>query len=42
MRTLAHDLGAAVGAPALAARIRRTAAGELTLDGARTLPGLHG
>ena len=42
MRTLAHDLGGAVGAPALAARIRRTAAGELTLDGARTLPGLHG
>lgn len=42
MRSLAHDLGAAVGAPALAARIRRTAAGELTLDGACTLPGLHG
>ena len=42
MRALAHDLGAAVGAPGLAARIRRTAAGALTLDGARTLPARGG
>jgi tRNA pseudouridine55 synthase len=39
MRSLADELGAAVGAPALASRIRRTAAGDLTLDGARSLPG---
>ena len=38
MRALADDLGAALGVPAIAWRIRRTAAGELTLDGARTLP----
>lgn len=38
MRSLAHDLGAALGVPAIASRIRRTAAGGLTLDGARTLP----
>jgi tRNA pseudouridine55 synthase len=38
MRTLAHDLGVDVGLPAMAWRIRRTAAGVLTLDGARTLP----
>ena len=38
MRTLAHDLGADLGLPAMAWRIRRTAAGPLTLDGARTLP----
>jgi len=38
MRSLAHDLGAALGFPALAWRIRRTEAGGLTLDGARTLP----
>jgi tRNA pseudouridine55 synthase len=38
MRALAADLGAALGAPAIAWKIRRTAAGALTLDGARTLP----
>lgn len=38
MRSLAYDLGAAMGAPALAWRIRRTRAGSLTLDGARRLP----
>ena len=38
MRALADEVGAAVGAPAIASRIRRTAAGDLTLDGARTLP----
>jgi len=38
MRTLARDLGADLGVAAMAWRIRRTAAGDLTLDGARTLP----
>jgi tRNA pseudouridine55 synthase len=38
MRSLADDLGAALGVPAMAWRIRRTEAGGLTLDGARTLP----
>lgn len=38
MRTLAHDLGVDLGLPAMAWRIRRTAAGPLTLEGARTLP----
>jgi tRNA pseudouridine55 synthase len=38
MRALAADLGAALGAPAIAWKIRRTAAGPLTLDGARSLP----
>ncbi len=37
MRALADDLGAALGVPAIAARIRRTRAGDLTLEGARTL-----
>lgn len=40
MRSLADDLGAALGVPAMAWRIRRTEAGGLTLDGARTLPGM--
>jgi tRNA pseudouridine55 synthase len=39
MRALASDLGAAVGAPAMAWRIRRTRVGDLTLTGARTLRG---
>lgn len=38
MRALAADLGDRLGAPAIAWTIRRTAAGPLTLDGARTLP----
>lgn len=38
MRTLADDLGAALGVRVIAWRIRRTAAGEPALDGARTLP----
>lgn len=37
MRALAVDLGDALGVPAIASRIRRTAAGDLTLAGARTL-----
>lgn len=37
MRSLAWDLGAELGVPALAWRIRRTHAGALTLDGARRL-----
>ncbi len=37
MRALADDLGAVMGAHAIASRIRRTRAGDLTLDGARTL-----
>jgi len=37
MRALADDLGAALGVPAIASRIRRTRAGDLTLEGARTL-----
>ncbi len=37
MRSLAWDLGAELGVPALAWRIRRTHAGTLTLDGARRL-----
>lgn len=38
MRSLAHDLGAAVGLPAIAWRIRRTQAGPLRLEDARRLP----
>lgn len=38
MRSLAHDLGAALGAPAIAWRIRRTRAGALRLEDARRLP----
>lgn len=38
MRSLAWDLGAAVGAPSLAWRIRRTRAGALRLEDARRLP----
>ena len=38
MRSLADDLGGALGVPAIAWRIRRIAAGALTLDGARSLP----
>ncbi len=38
MRALAHDLGTDLEMPAMAWRIRRTEAGPLTLDGARTLP----
>lgn len=38
MRSLAHDLGAAVGAPSIAWRIRRTRAGELRVEDARRLP----
>ncbi len=37
MRALADDLGAAMGVPAVASRIRRTRAGGLTLEGARAL-----
>lgn len=37
MRSLAADLGAALGSPAMAWRIRRTRVGELSLAGARTL-----
>lgn len=39
MRSLAHDLGEAVGVDAIAWRIRRTRAGAMTLDGARALRG---
>lgn len=38
MRALAHDLGASLGVPAMAWRIRRTRAGSMTLDGALALP----
>lgn len=38
MRSLAHDLGEALGVPAMAWRILRTRVGELTLDGARVVP----
>jgi tRNA pseudouridine55 synthase len=38
MRSLAHDLGAAVGAPSIAWRIRRTRAGALRVEDARRLP----
>jgi tRNA pseudouridine55 synthase len=37
MRSLAHDLGAAVGAPSIAWRIRRTRAGALRVEDARRL-----
>lgn len=37
MRSLAADLGASLGVPAMAWRIRRTRVGDLTLAGARTL-----
>lgn len=37
MRALAHDLGAALGVPAMAWRIRRTRAGAVTLEGARRI-----
>lgn len=37
MRALARDLGATLGAPAMAWRIRRTRSGAMTLDGARRL-----
>ena len=38
MRSLAFDLGAALGVPSFAWKIRRTAAGPLRLEGARRLP----
>lgn len=37
MRALAHDLGASLGLPAIASRIRRTRSGDLTLDRAREI-----
>lgn len=37
MRALAYDVGAALGVPAIAARIRRTRAGAMTLEGARVI-----